>query len=136
MPATQKMLDATPDMTLTRTGVPSFLLNTPKNGKNEPSYDATAWMRSEPIIQTAPEVTSAPMKHRVITIRRPCAAPPYAPWNVSDTASMKPPIEVTALAGSTSRMQKIGITYMSTPVIPEISTEIGTSRWGSSISSA
>src|SRR5690242_11283014 len=34
----QKMLDAIPDMTFTRTGVPSFLLNTPKNGKNAPSY--------------------------------------------------------------------------------------------------
>ncbi len=88
-----------PDMTLTRTGVPSLRLNTPKNLKNAPSYDATAWMRSEPIIHTAPDVTSAPMKQSVMTMSSACAAPPYTPWNVSVTASMKPPIDVTLLRG-------------------------------------
>src|SRR5579864_298606 len=34
---TQKTDAATPDMTLTRMGVPSFLLKTPKYGKNAPS---------------------------------------------------------------------------------------------------
>ena len=34
---TQKTVDVIPDMTLTRTGVPSFLLKTPKYGKNAPS---------------------------------------------------------------------------------------------------
>ena len=72
----QKALETIPDMTFTRTGVPSFLLNTPKNGKNAPSYDATAWMRSEPIIHTAPDVTSAPTKQSVMTMSSPCAAPP------------------------------------------------------------
>ncbi len=43
---------------------------------------------------------------------------------------------VTAFAGSTSKMQKIGITYMSTPVMPLRSTESGTSFCGFSISSA
>ena len=65
-----------PESTLTRTGVPSFLLNTPKNGKNAPSYAATAWIRSEPIIHTAPEVTSAPTKPSVMRSSSACAAPP------------------------------------------------------------
>ena len=45
-----------PERRLTRTGVPSFLLKTPKYGKNAPSYEATAWIRSAPIIHTAPDV--------------------------------------------------------------------------------
>jgi hypothetical protein len=49
---------------------------------------------------------------------------------------MNPPIPVTLLAGSTSRMQKIGMTYMRTPVMPLRNTESGTSRCGFSISSA
>ena len=74
--ATQKIVATIPDMTFTRTGVPSLRLNTPKYGKNAPSYAATAWIRSEPIIQTAPEVTSAPTKQSVIRISSACAAPP------------------------------------------------------------
>ncbi len=73
---TQKIVDVIPDITFTRTGVESLRLKTPKYGKNAPSYEATAWIRSEPIIQTAPEVISAPMKQSVITISSACAAPP------------------------------------------------------------
>src|ERR1700760_1791861 len=74
--AKQKTVETMPESMLTRTGVPSCLLNTPKNGKNEPSYAATAWIRSELIIQTAPEVTSVPTKHRVMITSSVCAAPP------------------------------------------------------------
>ena len=49
---------------------------------------------------------------------------------------MKPPIPVTAFAGSTRMMQRTGITYMSTPVMPLRSTDSGTSFCGFSISSA
>ena len=72
----QKTVETIPDMTLTRTGVPSCRLKTPNHGKNAPSYAATAWMRSEPIIQTAPEVTSVPTKQIVIRTSSVCAAPP------------------------------------------------------------
>src|SRR6478609_4600949 len=131
----QKIDDTIPDMTLTRTGVPNRLLKTPNQGKNAPSYAATAWIRSEPIIQTAPEVTSVPMKQIVMKISNPCAAPPYT-LNTVVTASMNPPMPVIAFAGSTRMIPKIGMTYSSTPMIPLRRTEIGTSRWGSSISSA
>ena len=71
-----KIDDTTPDITLTRTGVPSRRLKTPNHGMNAPSYAATAWIRSEPIIQTAPEVTSVPTKQIVMKTSSPCAAPP------------------------------------------------------------
>jgi amino acid transporter len=58
------------------TGVPSLRLKTPKNLKNAPSYAATAWMRSEPIIHTAPDVTIAAMKQSVMITSKACAAPP------------------------------------------------------------
>ena len=35
--ATMKMVEVTPDSTFTRTGVPSFSLNTPNQGKKAPS---------------------------------------------------------------------------------------------------
>src|SRR5438876_2779718 len=38
----QKIEATTPERTFTRTGVPKRLLKTPKNGKNAPSYAATA----------------------------------------------------------------------------------------------
>jgi hypothetical protein len=49
---------------------------------------------------------------------------------------MNPPMPVTLLAGSTSRMQKIGMTYMRTPAMPLRRIESGTSFCGFSISSA
>ncbi len=49
---------------------------------------------------------------------------------------MKPPIPVTDFAGSTRMMQSTGIAYISTPMIPLCSTDIGTSFCGSCISSA
>ena len=70
------MLATIPDIVFTRTGVPSFALNFPKNFGKAPSYAATARMRSEPIIHTAPEVSSAPMKHSAVMSRSVCAAPP------------------------------------------------------------
>src|SRR5437762_1978726 len=111
----EKIVATTPDITLTRTGVPSCLLKIPKNGKKAPSYDATAWIRSEPIIQTAPEVTRVPTKHSVIKIRKTCAAPPYTPWNVTLTASRKPPSPETFDLGKTSRIRRTGTAYRRTP---------------------
>src|SRR5205085_3948018 len=64
--AMQKADDVTPERTFTRTGVPNRRLKIPKNGANAPSYAATAWIRSDPIIHTAPEVTSAPTKQSVM----------------------------------------------------------------------
>ena len=71
-----KMLDTTPDITFTRTGVPRRWLKTPNHGNQPPSADAIACTRSEPIIHTAPEVTSAPTKHTVIRSSRKFEAPP------------------------------------------------------------
>ena len=69
--------DATiPDSVFTRTGVPSLRLNTPKNPGKAPSYAATAWIRSEPIIQTAPEVISVKMKPSEANTKSVSAAPP------------------------------------------------------------
>ena len=88
-----------PDRTFTRTGVPSLRLKTPKYGKNAPSYAATAWIRSEPIIHTEPEVIEradeAERHHDQQRVR--CAAVDAV--EVSVTASMKPPMPVTLLAG-------------------------------------
>src|SRR6266478_6053738 len=53
----QNTVETIPDNTFTRTGVPNRLLKPPKKRQNAPSYAATAWTRSEPIIQTAPDVT-------------------------------------------------------------------------------
>ena len=106
--ATMKMVETTPDITFTRTGVPSLALKTPNQPANAPSYAATAWMRSEPIIQTAPDVRSAKMNPSAITSARKFWAPPYT-LNVVCTASRKPPMPEIWLVGSTSRMPKIGI---------------------------
>ena len=65
-----------------------------------------------------------------------CAAPPYTPWNVERDGVDEAADPRDRFAGSTSRMQKIGTTYMRTPVMPLRRIEIGTSRCGSSISSA
>src|SRR3954470_17855286 len=132
----QNTVAVIPESTLTRTGVPSLLLKTPKNGKKAPSYAATAWMRSDPIIHTAPDVTIAAMKQSVMITSSACAAPPYTPLNVSVTASMKPPMPVTFESGSTRMMQPTGMMYMSTPAMPLLRIETGTSRCGFSISSA
>ena len=59
--AIMNTVEVIPDITFTRTGVPSMALNTPKYPGAAPSYDATAWIRSDPIIHTAPEVTRAKM---------------------------------------------------------------------------
>ena len=63
-------------MTLTRTGVPKVRLKTPKKPGNAPSNAATAWIRSEPIIQTAPEVISVKMKSSAMTVNMASEAPP------------------------------------------------------------
>jgi hypothetical protein len=68
--------ETTPERTLQRTGVPSFLLNTPNHGKNAPSYAATARTRSAPIIHTAPEVISVKMNPSAVSANRNPWAPP------------------------------------------------------------
>ena len=110
-------------------------MNTPKNPGNAPSYAATAWIRSEPIIQTAPEVISVKMNPSAITSKSTSEAPPYT-VKTCWIASMKPPIPEIALVGSTSRIPRTGIAYRSTPMIPLRNTVTGTSRCGSTISSA
>src|SRR5438045_3611912 len=66
--------DVSPERTFTRIGVPNLLLNTPNQGQKAPSYAAAACTRSDPIIHTLPEVTSATMKARVITCTSTCCA--------------------------------------------------------------
>ena len=72
----RKTVESTPDIVLTRTGVPNLRLKTPNHGAHAPSYDATASTRSEPIIQTAPEVISETMNAPTMNFTSMCAAPP------------------------------------------------------------
>ena len=71
-----KIVAKMPDIVFTRTGVPNVRLKTPKNPGKAPSYAATARIRSEPIIHTAPEVSSVMTKHTVMMPSRKLWAPP------------------------------------------------------------
>src|SRR6476619_7369023 len=46
---TNTIVENTPDRKLTRTGVPSLAENWPRNRGPAPSYEATTWLRSEPM---------------------------------------------------------------------------------------
>ena len=65
-------------------------------------------MRSPPIIQTAPEVSSVPMKQKVMMSSSAVLAPPQTEKVVA-TASRKPPIPVTFEAGRTRMIASTGI---------------------------
>src|SRR5690349_6648082 len=139
-----------PDSRLTAIGVPHRPEKIPSSRGPAPSYEATAWARSAPMIQVVPLDSSAQMNPAAaivpstlpvpvrVAVTVPSAAvltsPPYT-VNTVLIASTNPPRLVIWSAGSTSRIDRIGMPYASTATISARRIVYGTSFCASFISS-
>src|SRR5579863_2573334 len=109
----------TPEHKFIPIGVPNREENLPRTRGPAPSAQATAWFRSEPMIQVVPALARAKMK-TTATIRprtRPAPVrvaplaetlPPYT-VNTDLTESRNPVSPDTSFCGSTIKMARIGI---------------------------
>ena len=105
--ATKTIVAITPERKLTLTGVPSFAEKRPRMRGPAPSYEATAWLRSEPISHVQALETRARTKPNAAIFVITLAAPPQT-LKTAATAVMKPSTPVISSLGSTAITARIG----------------------------